>query len=217
MIIIGLTGSIGMGKSTAARILKEEFQIPVHDSDHTAHVLMDYNGAAVQPILDVFPTVSKTNENGEVAIDRSKLGKIVFQDNQLLKKLEAILHPLIKQHSDDFLINEFNKGSEIVILDVPLLYETHGDKRCDGVLVVTVSPQTQRERVFSRDKHMTEERFQSVLAKQVPNDEKCLRADFILSMENGLDQAKKDIAMLVPQFKALKAKKIHELRTQKGL
>lgn len=216
MIIIGLTGSIGMGKSTAARILQNDYQIPVHDADATTHRLMDFGGKAVTPILALFPDVYKTNDAGEKAIDRQKLGRIVFKDPQKLKALEKILHPMVREHTDMFLLEEFNKGSQLVILDIPLLYETGGEERCDAVMVVTVSPETQRERVFARDADMTEERFQSILAKQVPNKEKCLRADFILSMENGLEQAKQDIGNLIPQFKQVKANRFFEIAKKRG-
>ena len=216
MIIVGLTGSIGMGKSTAARILRDEYNIPVHDADATVHALMDFGGEAVTPILAVFPEAFQTNEHNEKAIDRKKLGRLVFQDPTKLKALENILHPLVREHTDSFLLDEFNKGSQLVILDIPLLYETRGEDRCDAVLVVTVSDKTQRERVFARDQHMTEERFQSILEKQVPNKEKCLRADFILSMEDGIEKAQQDIEALIPKFKALKAKRFFEIAKKRG-
>ena len=209
MIIIGLTGSIGMGKSTAANIFKE-LGVAVHDADAAVHKLLDFNGAAVLPLLELFPNTKLEDKDGNVAIDRKALGAIVFNNPEKLKMLENVLHPIVRSETDDFLKEQFNKGAQIVVLDIPLLFETHGETRCDAVLVVTASYETQKKRVLERP-NMSEERFKQILEKQVPDAEKRRRADFVIEMEHGIEQAKKDIEAVLKQVKKRSPKAINRL------
>lgn len=209
MIILGLTGSIGMGKSTAAKIFID-LGVPVHDADAAVHTLLGFNGEAVKPLLEIFPSAKLENEKGELAIDRKILGSLVFGNDAELKKLEDVLHPMVRDETDAFLKEQFNKGANLVVLDIPLLYETKGEHRCDAVMVVTASKETQRKRVLARE-GMTQERLDQVLAKQVPDAEKVKRADFVVRMEDGIDKAKEDIRDVLNKAKQLKAKAIKRL------
>ncbi len=201
MIILGLTGSVGMGKSTAANLFRE-FDIPVHDADAATHALLDVNGGAVAKIETLFPTTAEIDDDGNKYISRQKLGQIVFNDDVSLKKIEAILHPLVRAKTDDFVKEQADKGSDLVVLDIPLLYETKGEDRCDAVLVVYTSDLIQRKRVLARP-NMTVERLEAILEKQMPATEKLKRADFSLSMEDGIDEAKARIKAMMPQFMAI--------------
>lgn len=173
MVILGLTGSIGMGKSTAAGMFRY-LGVPVHDADATNHRLMAPDGIAFDPIADAFPDVIRDGR-----IDRQLLGKKVFGDPALLKQLEGILHPLIRTAEIRFLHNQQRLGRKLVVLDIPLLYETAGEKRCDMVAVVTAPGFIQRQRVLARQ-GMTDEKFSAILGKQMPDIEKRKRADFII-------------------------------------
>lgn len=191
-----------MGKSTAANLFRE-FGIPVHDADAATHELLGINGGAVAKIETLFPTTAEQNDQGQKYISRQKLGQIVFKDDAALKKIEAILHPLVRAKTDIFVKEQANKGTELVVLDIPLLYETNGEGRCDAVLVVYTSDMIQRKRVLART-GMTVERLEAILAKQIPATEKLKRADFSLSMEDGIDEAKARIKAMMPQFKTIK-------------
>ncbi len=173
MIVIGLTGSIGMGKSTIAR------QFTLHgaricSADACVHKLMSRGGEAVAEIQKYFPMAVK---NGEV--DRKILGQIVFSDKQKLIKLENILHPLVQKMEDDFIVRSKRLGAKLVILDIPLLFETDGHKRVDFTVVVSAPAFIQKQRVMAR-KNMTVEKFERIIASQMQDLEKRNRADFII-------------------------------------
>lgn len=173
MVILGLTGSIGMGKSTAAADFRR-LRVAVHDADETVHALMAPGGAAFDQICQVFPGV-----RSKVGIDRKRLGDLVFADMAALKKLEAILHPLVRKQKTEFLKRSALRRQNLVVLDVPLLFETGGEAKCDAVVVVTAPTFVQRARVMARP-GMTTEKFKSILAKQVPDLIKRRSADFVV-------------------------------------
>ena len=178
MIIVGLTGGVGSGKSTVAGWMREK-GIAVHDADATVHSLLMANGQAVSDIIASFGPDMGTSDG---SIDRKKLGGYVFANPAGRKTLESILHPLVRQHRDKFLQDQHRLGCQIVVLDVPLLYETGGDKLCDYVIVVFAGEDTIRQRTLSRP-GMTAEKLSGILATQMPANEKCQRADFVLDTE----------------------------------
>jgi dephospho-CoA kinase len=173
MKVLGLTGSIGMGKSTAAVLLRR-LGVPVHDADAAVHRLLAKGGAAVPAIEAAFPGVARDG-----AVDRRMLGARVFADPQGMARLERILHPLVRQDSARFLRNARRRGARIAVLDVPLLFETGRERDCDATLVVSAPAVVQRARVLARP-GMTAERFDEVLARQMPDPEKRRRADFVV-------------------------------------
>ena len=174
MILVGLTGSIGMGKSTAAQALKR-LGLPVHDADAAVHRLLVPGGAAVSAVLAEFPDVG-TPEGG---IDRGRLGARAFGDAAALKRLEAILHPLVGAAKRRFLAAAARRRRRLVVLDVPLLYETGGDRACDAVLVVSAPGFLQRQRVLARP-GMTPGKFRAILEKQMPDAEKRRRTPYVI-------------------------------------
>ena len=179
MIRIGLTGSIGMGKSTAAQALKR-LGLPVHDADAAVHRLLAPGGPAVAAVLAAFPDVG-TATGG---IDRRRLGAAVFGDAAALKRLEAILHPMVGAAKRRFLAAAARRRCPMVVLDVPLLYETGGEQECDAVLVVSAPAFLQRQRVLSRP-GMTTAKFDAILAKQMPDAEKRRRTPYVVPTGNG--------------------------------
>ena len=179
MVILGLTGSIGMGKTTVARMLRR-MGVPVHDADAAVHRLMAKGGQAVPRIDAAFPGVVTDG-----AVDRKKLGAAVFGDPAALRRLEAILHPLVREETETFLKKQARLRRRLVVLDIPLLFETGAENRVDAVLVVSAPAHQQRSRVLSRP-GMTEDRFQQILRQQTPDAEKRCRADFLLI--NGLSK-----------------------------
>lgn len=188
MIILGLTGSIGMGKSATAQMFRH-CGIPVHDADAAVHDL--YAGAAVAPVEQAFPGVARRG-----VIDRAELGKRVLNNPEALKKLESIVHPLVRTQEKAFLEKARASGASLVVLDVPLLFETGQDDRCDAIAVVSAPAEMQRARVLARD-GMTEEKFQSILAKQMPDAEKRRRADFIIDTSQGFAAAEKSVQDII--------------------
>ena len=184
MIILGLTGSVGMGKSTTARLFVEE-GVPVHDSDAAVHRL--YDGEAVPAIEAAFPG---TTAGGKV--DRDRLGARVLGDAAALARLEAIVHPLVRASADRFLAEAKARGAPVAVLDIPLLYETGGEDRVDAVVVVSAPPDVQRERVLARP-GMTPEKFAAILAKQLPDAEKRARADFVVDSSRGIEPARAQV------------------------
>nr|WP_319384837.1 dephospho-CoA kinase [uncultured Roseibium sp.] len=184
MIRIGLTGSIGMGKSTTAGMFAAR-GVPVHDADACVHAL--YEGRAVPLIGDAFPG---TIVDGKV--DRTRLSKQVLGSPDAMKQLEEIVHPLVREEEQTFLDLARLDGQSVVLMDIPLLFETGGEDRVDVVVVVTADAEIQRERVLSRD-GMSEERFQAILQKQVPDAEKRKRADFLIDTGLGLEAAEKRV------------------------
>lgn len=194
MFILGLTGSIGMGKTTTAKLFAEE-GVPVHDSDAAVHRL--YEGEAVAAIEAAFPGATA---NGKV--DRQKLGAMVVNDAGALKRLEGIVHPLVRQSETRFLELARAAGEKIVVLDIPLLYETGAEKRVDAVVVVTAPPETQRRRVLERP-GMTPDKLEALLAKQMPDSEKRARADFIVDSGGGLEVAREQVQDILQKIAKL--------------
>ena len=178
MIIIGLTGSVASGKSTVAGWIAER-GIAVHDADTAVHRLLAADGAAVPDIIARFGT-SMLADDG--SIDRKKLGNYVFEHPQDRRILESILHPMVRQHRDQFLADHRRLGSKIVMLDVPLLFETGGDALCDYVVVVHAGEDTIWRRALARP-GMTENKLAGILKTQMPASEKCQRADFVLDTD----------------------------------
>lgn len=192
MIIIGLTGSIGMGKSTTAKLFAEE-GVPVNDADEVVHDL--YQGAAVEPVGLAFPgTVS------DGVVDRAKLSTALAQNPANFATLEAIVHPLVRARETEFLSRHRALGTEIVLLDIPLLFETGGEKRVDVVVVVSCEAAIQRERVLART-GMTPEKFELILSRQVPDAEKRARADFVVDTGQGIDAARQQVRILLEQLR----------------
>ena len=191
MIVIGLTGSIGMGKSTTARMFAEA-GVPVHDSDETVHRL--YRGAATGPIEARFPGVVKDG-----VVDRERLAAAVLGQPQALRDLETIVHPLVRADADAFLTEQRASGAPLAVLDIPLLFETGGEDRVDRIVVVTAPAEIQRQRVLARP-GMTEEKLAAILARQVPDSEKRARADFIVDSGQGLDPARQQVREIIVQL-----------------
>ncbi|QND67787.1 dephospho-CoA kinase [Mesorhizobium loti] len=191
MIVLGLTGSIGMGKSTTARMFAEA-GVPVHDSDEAVHRL--YAGKAAPLVEAAFPGTTFAG-----VVDRTKLGARVLGDAAALKRLEAIIHPLVRAGADAFLDKHRTAGESIAVLDIPLLFETGGRNRVDKVVVVTAPAEIQRERVLARP-GMTVAKLDSILAKQVPDAEKRRQADFIVDTGKGLDAARAQVNAIIRQL-----------------
>lgn len=194
MIILGLTGSIGMGKSTTAKMFAEE-GVPVHDADAAVHAL--YEGEAVAPVEQAFPG---TTRDGKV--DRALLAKAVVGDPYAMTKLEAIVHPLVAKARDRFLEAARAAGAPVVLLDIPLLFETGGDQLVDAVVVVSAAPEIQRQRVMERP-GMTAEKFEALLAKQMPDAEKRRRADFIVDSGHGIESARAQVREILAKVAKL--------------
>ncbi|TDH39369.1 dephospho-CoA kinase [Pseudohoeflea suaedae] len=191
MLLLGLTGSIGTGKSTTAKMFAAH-GIPVNDADQVVHEL--YAGEAAPLIETAFPG---TTADGRV--DRTILAGQLIDDPEGFKRLEAIVHPLVRRKEAEFLARERAKDTPAVLLDIPLLYETGGESRLDKVIVVTCSPETQAERVLARP-GMTEEKFKSILARQVPDAEKRKRADFIVDTGHGIDAAREQVRDILAEL-----------------
>jgi len=177
-MILGLTGSIGMGKSTTAKLFAEA-GVPVYDADATVHRI--YEGEAVPAIEAAFPG---TTSDGKV--DRAKLSATVVHDPAAIQRLEQIVHPMLRSYHQKFLQDAEQAGAPVVVMDVPLLFETGGEKRVDAVVVVTTAPEVQRERILARGT-MTAETLDAILARQTPDAEKRRRADFVVDTSHGLD------------------------------
>lgn len=186
MIIVGLTGSIGMGKSTTAKMFADE-GVPVYDADAAVHAIYAPGGVAVAPIEAAFPGV--TDENG---VDRAKLSHRVVGKPDELKRLEAIVHPLVGMNRGAFFEEVAAKGADIVVLDIPLLFETGGEKAMDAVVVVSAPTETQRRRVLERE-GMDEAKLDAILARQMADAEKRARAHFIVDTGQGLDHARAQV------------------------
>lgn len=189
---LGLTGSIGMGKSTTAAIFRE-CGVPVHDADAAVHAL--YGAEGVAPVEAAFPGVT---QNGQV--DRSRLGAYVLGDPAAMTRLEAIVHPLVRAREAAFLDRAAAAGEPIAVLDIPLLLETGTEGRVDAVLVVTAPETVQRARVLARP-GMTEAKFAAILARQMPDAEKRARADYVIDTGHGLDHARAEVAALIARLR----------------
>ena len=190
MIILGLTGSIGMGKSTTAKLFAEA-GVPVYDADAAVHRL--YEGEAAAAIEAAFPG---TTVDGKV--DRARLSERVVQHPAAIKQLEGIVHPLLGASRQRFLDEAERSGARVAVVDVPLLYETGGEKRVDAVVVVTTTPEIQRQRILERE-NMSDEKFDAILARQLPDLEKRKRADFVVDTSHGLDPVRARIRDILDQ------------------
>lgn len=190
MIIIGLTGSIGMGKTETARMF-ERLGVPVFDADKAVHELYGPGGAAVAPVEAVFPGVV-----ADGAVDRVALAARVLGDAAAVRRLEAIVHPLVQEMRRQFLDSARAQGRDLVVVDIPLLFETGGEARVDKVVVVSAPPELQRQRVLARP-GMTEEKYEAILARQTPDEEKRRRADFVVDTSVGLDHAFAQVERIV--------------------
>ena len=190
MIVLGLTGSIGMGKSTTAKLF-EEAGVPVYDADASVHRL--YEGEAAPAIEAAFPGTTVAGK-----VDRNKLSAKVLHDAAAIKQLEQIVHPMLGASRQEFFDQAERSGAAVVVVDVPLLFETGGEKRVDAVVVVTTSPEAQRERILARD-NMTAEKLDAILARQLPDAEKRKRADFVVDTSHGLDPVRARIRDILEQ------------------
>lgn len=191
LLKLGLTGSIGMGKSTTAAMFAKR-GLPVYDADAAVHAIYAPGGLAVAPLESAFPGV--TGEDG--GIDRAKLREAVTGNEAAMKQLEAIVHPLVGAMQRDFLERAAADGADIVVLDIPLLFENGGDKRVDAIVVVTAPEAVQRERVMARGQ-MTEAQFMAILARQTPDAEKRKRADFVINTGLGLEYAQAQVDAVI--------------------
>jgi dephospho-CoA kinase len=183
MFVLGLTGSIGMGKTTTARLFAEA-GVPVHDADATVHRL--YEAEAVGAIEAAFPG---TTQNGKV--DRASLGKRVTGDPEALRRLEAIVHPLVRQAETRFLEKAKAENAKVALLDIPLLFETRGDERVDAVVVVSAPAEIQRARLLERGIALGQ--LETLLARQLPDAEKRRRADFVVDTSHGIESARRQV------------------------
>jgi dephospho-CoA kinase len=190
MKILGLTGGIGMGKSTASALLTD-LGVPVYDADRAVHALLAPGGAAVKAVVRAFPTAKAGK-----GVSRPKLGKLVFGNPKALKRLEAILHPLVRQQEKAFLHRMRARRARLVVLDIPLLYETGGDKRCDAVAVVWAPAALRRARVLRRP-GMDDKRLRAILAQQLPDRVKRMRADFAVPSGLGRATTRRALARIV--------------------
>ena len=194
MIVVGLTGSIGMGKSTTARMFAEA-GAAVFDADAEVHALYEKGGEAVAPLMARFgPDIAPSG-----SIDRQKLGAKIQGDANAFADLEAIVHPLVGQRRDAFLATAAAEGKHVAVLDVPLLFETGGQERVDAVVVVSAPTDVQRARVLARP-GMTEAAFEAILAKQLPDAEKRRRADFVVETGDGIDPAREQVRHIMQQL-----------------
>ena len=188
--VVGLTGSIGMGKSETAKLFAR-LGIPVHDADAAVHALYEQGGAAVAPIERAFPGTVKDGR-----VDRTSLAAQLGGDQGAFRRLEAIVHPLVRESERAFLKAAAARGDELVVLDIPLLLETGSHTRVDAIVVVSANPAAQRARVLARP-GMTEEKLDAILARQLPDVEKRAKADFVIETDKGLPQAFEDVKRVV--------------------
>jgi dephospho-CoA kinase len=193
MKILGLTGSVGMGKTTAARMLCR-LGVPVHDADGEVHRLLGPGGAAVKAVEAAFPGVKRGK-----AIDRAALGRLVFADPKALRRLEKILHPLVGRAERKFLAQARRQHRPLVVLDIPLLFETGGERRCDGVLVVSAPRAIQLARVMARP-GMTKDRLAAVEARQMPDAQKRRLADIVIPTGSGKRQSLQALRRALKRF-----------------
>ena len=197
MFLLALTGSIGMGKSATAKMFRQE-GIAVNDADAVVHEL--YSGEAAPLIEAAFPGTV-----GAGTVDRARLSAALAKDPDGFKRLEKIIHPLVRQKEIEFRRKQLEEGADIAVVDVPLLYETGGQSRVDGVVVVSCDAATQRERVLARP-GMTVEKFEMILSRQVPDAEKRAKADYIIETGSGFDHARAEVKAVLSDIR-MKLKK----------
>jgi dephospho-CoA kinase len=190
MIVIGLTGSIGMGKTETARMFAAE-GIPVSESDAVVHRLYDQGGAAVMPVAAVFPDVVIDGR-----VDRAKLARHLAVNPADFARLEEIVHPLVRAEQEKFIDDARRRKARLAVLDIPLLFETGRDHDVDKIVVVSAPADIQRRRVLARP-GMTQEKFAAILARQLPDPEKRMRADFIVDSDRGLDYARAQVRHII--------------------
>ncbi len=188
MRVVGLTGSIGMGKTTTAAMFAAA-GVPVHDADAAVHRL--YRGAAADPIEEAFPGVGESG-----VVDRARLAERVVGDAEALARLEAIVHPLVRESESSFLERMRGEGHRLVVLDIPLLFETKATERVDTIVVVTADPEIQRARVLARP-GMSEERLEALLARQMPDADKCRSSHFLVNSGSGMDAARRSVGAIL--------------------
>ncbi len=198
MIVLGLTGSVGMGKSATAKMFADE-GVPVFDADAAVHRL--YEGKAVPLIGAAFPgTVSAGR------VDRERLSQAVVGNSEAFARLEAIIHPLVQKAREDFLVAAKAKGAKVAVLDIPLLFETGGERKVDKIVVVSAPQPVQKERVLARA-GMTDAKFSTIVAKQMPDSEKRRRADFVIDTSRGFEAARKDVRAILRTLSETKGKR----------
>ena len=198
MIVLGLTGSIGMGKSTTAKLFAEA-GVPVYDADAAVHSL--YEGEAVPVIEAAFPGTTAVGK-----VDRNKLSARVVHDPAAMKRLEEIVHPMLGASRQKFLHDAERSGAAVAVVDVPLLFETGGERNVDAVVVVTTSPEVQRERILSRP-NMTEQKLEGILARQMPDAEKRKRAHFVVDTSHGLDPVRARIRDILDEAAKMQSRR----------
>jgi dephospho-CoA kinase len=199
MLLVGLTGSIGMGKSETAKMFARH-GIPICDSDAMVHALYDKGGAAVEPVGAAFPSVVVDGK-----VDRDRLAKAVLGKPEEIRKLELIVHPLVGMAQRSFLEGAAASGAQMVVLDIPLLYETGGEQRVDVVVVVSAPADMQRKRVLERP-GMTAEKLDAILNKQLPDEHKRKRADFVVDTSQGLAHAEAQVVAIIDALKHRRGK-----------
>ena len=198
MIVLGLTGSVGMGKSATAKMFADE-GVPVFDADAAVHTL--YEGEAAPLIEAAFPgTVSAGR------VDRERLSRAVVGNEEAFARLEAIIHPLVRKAREQFLAAAKVDGAEVVVLDIPLLFETGGERKVDKIVVVSAPHLVQKERVLARP-DMTEGKFSAIVAKQMPDSEKHKRADFVIDTSRGFEAAREDVRAILRTLSKTKDKR----------
>ena len=198
MIVLGLTGSVGMGKSATAKMFADE-GVPVFDADAAVHTL--YEGEAAPLIEAAFPgTVSAGR------VDRERLSRAVVGNEEAFARLEAIIHPLVRKAREQFLAAAKADGAEVAVLDIPLLFETGGERKVDKIVVVSAPHLVQKERVLARP-DMTEGKFSAIVAKQMPDSEKRKRADFVIDTSRGFKAAREDVRAILRTLSKTKGKR----------
>jgi dephospho-CoA kinase len=197
---VGLTGSIGMGKSETAKLFAR-LGLPVFDADATVHALYGPSGAGTAAIARRFPDAVSAE-----GVDRVRLAKIVAADAAALRELEGLIHPLVREAEDRFIESARERNEELVILDIPLLFETERDKTMDAIVVVSAPEAAQRERVLKR-LGMTPEKLDAILARQVPDAEKRAQADFVVETDKGLDHALAQVKRVAAELRRRAAEK----------
>ena len=190
MLLLGLTGSIGMGKSTTAKLFAEA-GVPVYDADATVHQV--YEGEAAPAMEAAFPG---STVNGKV--DRQKLSAMVVNNSEAMTRLEKVVHPMLRSHQQKFLSDAERSGAPVAVLDIPLLFETGGENRVDAIVVVTTSPEIQRARILARE-NMTPDKLEAILVRQMPDAEKRQRADFIVDTSSGLEPVRQRIGEILAE------------------
>jgi dephospho-CoA kinase len=197
MFIIGLTGSIGMGKTTTARLFAEE-GVPVHDADTAVHQL--YEGEAAGAIEAAFPGTTRQGK-----VDRTVLGRRVVGDPPAMRVLEAIVHPMVREAEKRFLAAAATSGAQVAVLDIPLLFETGGESRVDAVVVVSAPAKVQRARALERG--MSQAQFEALLARQMPDAEKRRRADFVVDSSKGIEPARAQVRAILTAVAKMPARR----------